>query len=238
MTFENDPTQQQHTGAPTTYADDAATPAPPAPPANTTNVLAIVAFVAAFFVGLAGVICGIISLTQLKRTGQKGRGFAIAGVVIGGVQIVISVIATIAVIAAGALLGTTGSAALALGQFPQNLDGGKSFQCAQVGNDFQAAVLSIQGVSSTFASDPEAAVDDVSVVVAQFERSAAEVTDSKVAVAADGVSDELNDMLAYLKVIQANSTADGPDVQYTYLLHVEAILEAFDGFQKACSSGK
>ncbi|WP_104165689.1 DUF4190 domain-containing protein [Cryobacterium sp. N22] len=47
------------------------------------NVLAIISLVSAFFVSLAAVICGHIALSQIKRTGEKGRGLAIAGLVLG-----------------------------------------------------------------------------------------------------------------------------------------------------------
>lgn len=47
------------------------------------NVLAIISFVCAFFVSLAAVICGHISLSQIKKTGEKGRGLALAGVILG-----------------------------------------------------------------------------------------------------------------------------------------------------------
>lgn len=57
------------------------------PPAQTTNVLAIVGFVASFFVGLAGIICGHIALSQIRRTGEKGRGLALAATIIGYVQV-------------------------------------------------------------------------------------------------------------------------------------------------------
>jgi hypothetical protein len=234
MTFENDPTQQQHTGAPTTYADGAATPAPPVPPVNTTSVLAIVAFVAAFFVGLAGVICGIISLTQLKRTGQKGRGFAIAGIVIGGVQMVTAVLVSFVMVAAAAL-GAVTSAAESSGRFGDELNETTSSQCAQLGDDFAAAVAVMKDVSSTYASDPKGAVAAVSDAVAQFEASAAQTTDSAVAVAADDVADEMNDMLAYLKLIEVTSTPQGPDVEYRFLQHFTDVAQAFDGLQKACA---
>lgn len=61
----------------------------PHPPLNApggkggTNTLAIVSLVSSFFVGLAGVITGHIALSQIKRTGEEGRGLAIAGLVIG-----------------------------------------------------------------------------------------------------------------------------------------------------------
>ncbi|MFF2050227.1 DUF4190 domain-containing protein [Leifsonia sp. NPDC058194] len=80
-------------------------PAPPAPasyapyPAQKsgTNVLAIIALVGAFVFPLAGVICGHIALSQIKRTGEKGNGLAIAGLVLG--YLYIAFIAFVVIIA-------------------------------------------------------------------------------------------------------------------------------------------
>jgi heme A synthase len=46
-------------------------------------VLAIVSLVTAFVVSLAAIITGHIALAQIKRTGEKGRGLALAGVILG-----------------------------------------------------------------------------------------------------------------------------------------------------------
>lgn len=47
------------------------------------NSLAIVAFIGSFFIALIGIVCGHIALSQIKRTGERGRGFAIAALVVG-----------------------------------------------------------------------------------------------------------------------------------------------------------
>lgn len=58
-----------------------------------TNVMALVSLIAscsalAFGItALVGIICGHISLSQIKRTGEGGRGMAIAGLVIGYVLV-------------------------------------------------------------------------------------------------------------------------------------------------------
>src|SRR4051812_23378936 len=57
------------------------------PPAPRTNTLAIVSFVSAFIVSVVAVITGHIALSQIKRTGEGGRGFALAGLIIGYVGI-------------------------------------------------------------------------------------------------------------------------------------------------------
>jgi hypothetical protein len=50
---------------------------------NQTNVLAIVALIGAFVLPLAGIICGHIALAQIKRTGERGHGLALAGTILG-----------------------------------------------------------------------------------------------------------------------------------------------------------
>jgi hypothetical protein len=55
----------------------------PSPVGIGTNTLAIVAFVLSFFFAIPGIVCGHVALSQLRRTGQRGRGFAIAALVLG-----------------------------------------------------------------------------------------------------------------------------------------------------------
>ena len=52
-------------------------------PGQTYNVLSIVSLVSAFFVSLVAIITGHIALSQIKRTHEKGRGLALAGVIVG-----------------------------------------------------------------------------------------------------------------------------------------------------------
>ncbi len=88
--------------------------APPpgyAPPAGygpaKTNTLAIVSLVTAFLCTPAGLITGIISLGQIKKTGEGGRGLALAGVIISAISIVIGIIFIIAVASAASHCTTT-----------------------------------------------------------------------------------------------------------------------------------
>jgi len=54
------------------------------------NVLAIVGFVAAFVIAPVGVVLSFVALSQIKRTGERGRGLAIAGVVLGILAIIMT----------------------------------------------------------------------------------------------------------------------------------------------------
>ena len=82
---------------------------PQVPQSEKTNTLALVAFIGSFFVSLVGIIVGHIALSQIKRTGEKGHGFALAGTIIGYVMFVLTALAVaviIAVLAAEASLTT------------------------------------------------------------------------------------------------------------------------------------
>lgn len=52
------------------------------PRAGKWNVCAIIGFILAFLFALIGLILSIIGLNQIKRTHEKGRGLAIAGIII------------------------------------------------------------------------------------------------------------------------------------------------------------
>lgn len=70
-----------------------------------TNTLAIVALVGSFFVSLVGIICGHIALGQIKQTGEKGRGLALAGLIIGYAGLVIGILYVVfaVILAAGSV---------------------------------------------------------------------------------------------------------------------------------------
>jgi len=63
---------------------------PPAPTPTGTNGFAIAALILGIIGGvLLSVIFGFVALSQIKRTGQKGRGMAIAGLIISGAWVVL-----------------------------------------------------------------------------------------------------------------------------------------------------
>jgi hypothetical protein len=76
------------------------------PPVEKTNGLAIASLVASligivpFLCGVGsiiGIVLGIVALNQIKQSGEKGQGLAIAGIAVGGVTFLISIIAGVAV---------------------------------------------------------------------------------------------------------------------------------------------
>ena len=82
-----------------------------------TNTLAVISMIASIvgfiwilpFIGsLAGVIMGHISLRQIAANGEKGRGMALAGVIVGYVGLALFVIGVIAFIAFFAFAASQG----------------------------------------------------------------------------------------------------------------------------------
>ncbi|MEU6311032.1 DUF4190 domain-containing protein [Streptomyces sp. NPDC047014] len=67
---------------------------PPPPASQKTNTLAIVAFVMSIVCAIPTVplILGIIALSQIRKTGEKGKGFAIAAVVLHSLTILFYVL--------------------------------------------------------------------------------------------------------------------------------------------------
>ena len=99
-------------GAPPPYGQ----PAPgygygyPQPYSAKTNTLAIISLVSSIaglvilplLGSLAGVICGHISLNQIKKTGEQGRGMALAGLIVGYVGLALAIVGIVLAIAFGA----------------------------------------------------------------------------------------------------------------------------------------
>lgn len=106
-------------GYPNPYGDPAGTPAPggypgayaPAPRWNLLSILSIIAPFVGF--SIVGIVLGAIALVQVKRTGERGRGLALTGVIVGSVftvgSIIFAVLMFIGFLGAVATYGEFGS---------------------------------------------------------------------------------------------------------------------------------
>lgn len=95
-------------------------PYPPYPyPPRRTNALAIASLVCAFVFAPLAILFGHLSLSQIKRSGEDGRGMAIAGLVIGYVLTV----ATVLLLVAGVVLFSW--AAKVVRESPEYRSGGR-----------------------------------------------------------------------------------------------------------------
>jgi hypothetical protein len=70
------------------------------------NTLAVVSIASALtsIGAVAAIITGHVALTQIKRSGESGRGLALAGTIVGYVTVALWVLGTIAFTIAGAYL--------------------------------------------------------------------------------------------------------------------------------------
>jgi hypothetical protein len=89
-----------HAGLPTAPASSLAPPGPERQAG--TNGIAIASFVFGLLAVVPiGVILGIVALVQLRRRPRKGKGFAVAGLVLSGLWMLVLTLAVVAVIVSG-----------------------------------------------------------------------------------------------------------------------------------------
>jgi uncharacterized protein YacL len=67
--------------------------APATPQTDRWNVLAILAIITVWFTVILGLVFGHIALSQIKRTGERGRGLALTAVVVGWIGVVAGALA-------------------------------------------------------------------------------------------------------------------------------------------------
>jgi hypothetical protein len=71
------------------------------PPSGKTNALAITSLITSFFAPFFAFIFGLVALRQIKRSGDKGRGLAVAGVAVSSVlMLALCAVGVVAAIAA------------------------------------------------------------------------------------------------------------------------------------------
>lgn len=66
-----------------------------APTGPKTNTLAIVALILAIFFPLVGAILGHVSMGQIKKSGEDGRGLALAAIIVGWVLTAVGILGTV-----------------------------------------------------------------------------------------------------------------------------------------------
>lgn len=80
------------TSSPVAYAGAVPTPVTHVAPVARTNTLAILALVFGIGGGWLGILFGHMALSQIKRTGEQGRGLALAGLICGYAGIVVWIV--------------------------------------------------------------------------------------------------------------------------------------------------
>ncbi len=67
-----------------------------------TGILSILSPFAGFALGIAGIVCGAIDMSRIKKglSSEKGKGLDIAGIITGAVGIVVQIVIIIVIIVA------------------------------------------------------------------------------------------------------------------------------------------
>jgi hypothetical protein len=106
VAYSPPPGQQQYYGPQPPYPpyQGPYSPYPPAPPTNGLAIAALVCGVGGFVVGLSfipAIICGHLARRQIRQTGERGAGLALAGLILGyvGIALFIALIAVFLAIA-------------------------------------------------------------------------------------------------------------------------------------------
>lgn len=118
----------------------------PTPQSERTNTLALVAFIGSFFVSPLGIIAGHIALRQIKRSGEKGHGFALAATIIGYVSFVLTAIiiaVIVVVVSLGASHFQSEVRGLTHATQPQKAEGSQPSASGDYSDDFCHALYGI-----------------------------------------------------------------------------------------------
>lgn len=70
-------------------------------PQDRWNGMAIAGFVCSFIFSIVGLVLSIIGYNQTKKTGEKGKELALAGIIISGLSIVMTIVMIIAFVVIG-----------------------------------------------------------------------------------------------------------------------------------------
>ncbi len=81
-----------------TKQPEVATPATP----QKTNTLSVVGLIMAFVIPIVGFVCSIIGLSQVSKRNEKGKGLAVAGLIISIFNMFVTLVIIIIIIAAAA----------------------------------------------------------------------------------------------------------------------------------------
>ncbi|PPF81290.1 hypothetical protein C5B96_10295 [Subtercola sp. Z020] len=220
------------------------------PASDRFNVLSIVSLVSAFFISLLAVITGHIALGQIKRTGEKGRGLAIAGLILGYLGIVAGIIAIIVAIVLFSVagreiandpnfdpdFGSQSTSTPFATSDPDSSAGASGEQttaeaCSILLDSVSDSASQLQENFSQLQSDPAAAVAALQKLSGDFDSGLSQISDPDVYAAGDTANTSLKTMIADIQAIQADPTS-GSDA---LVADAQAVQQDFSAIDTVCS---
>lgn len=127
----------QAPGQPYPYGAQPISPKPP------TSTLAIVSLILGIIVAPAGIITGHMALSKIKRTGEGGRGLALAGTIIGYVGTALGLLAIAITVVTTLIIGATAAtvAGAGLSQYDEYAQSLEDFDSETVTPDSSTGAL-------------------------------------------------------------------------------------------------
>lgn len=224
---------------------DSGYPAPAGP--DKYNVLAIVSLVTAFFVSIAAVITGHIALGQIKRTHEKGRGLAIAGLILGYLGILAGIISIIVLIVVFSVAGNriandpdfgsgsgfdSTSEPAPTATSDSGAAGGQTTAeaCELLYSSVSEDASNLSENLSELQSDPAAAVTALQKLSDDFDAGLAQIDDPDVYAVGDQANTSLKTMIADIQTLIADPTSGNS----TILADAQAVQQDFSAIDTVC----
>ncbi len=182
-------------------------PPHPYPPQPRLNVFALVAFISSFVVSLAGIICGHIALSQIKRTGETGGGFALAGLIIGYVGTLLGILWT-AVCVVAIVVGSVGAAHASM--TPQGSSPVSKADRAIVVTSSKELLTAVDAVAQTMVDAPGPSREALNTAAEAFKGRVTDLQSVMLRTDAHYVNDGLDALSSDLAEYQSSS-ADNQD---------------------------
>ncbi|MCU1476859.1 MAG: hypothetical protein JWQ64_1552 [Subtercola sp.] len=235
-----DPYGSPHNGPPSPYTAQ--------PSADKTNVLAIVSLIlgivsyfTGFVLAIGAVITGHIALSQIKKTGVKGRGMAIAGLILGYVGILFGIIAVVVFIILFAVIGVASNNinnSLVHPTFSNSPDDGSNggsaqstdAACSILNGEVSDSATALNDNFSQLESDPTAAVAALQTLSDDFSTAESKITNPDVLEAATQANSDLETMISDIQAFIANP-AVGSDA---IVSDSQAVQTSFSAIAKVC----
>lgn len=130
------------------------------------NTLAIVSFISTWFLSLVGIITGHIALAQIRKSGERGRGLALAGTIIGYVGFVATLLMLTVTLAVGSVVDATTAALAGAGSSDNGYATSETPSAEDVSNCEQIqSILSAYAASDTRAGQSEFTTDIEALMV-------------------------------------------------------------------------
>jgi hypothetical protein len=181
-------------------------------------VLGIVSYFTGLFLGIGAIITGHIALGQLKKSGDKGRGFAIAGLILGYLGVLAGIVVTILLISFIAALGVASSNLNnslihpgANGSAPTSsaVPGGQTTAeaCTVLQSQISDSITALNDNSAKLLSDPTAAVTALQTLSDDFTTAEKQIDNPDVLEASAQTQSALDTMIADIKAYIANPSS-------------------------------